>query len=447
MTLVPPDPSLVELAAVLRCLLCGGREFLVAADALTCRSCHRRLDVRDGILHVESPNEDRAVTRERAAVREMDDAPLLRPTDFSLPSLLADTAALRDAFASLPYADGSAFYRENEYFKNVARFAGVFDYVVRHLGCPPGGRVLDVGADLTWSTARLAVRGWRAVGIDINHHLAASQVLRACGPAYAVVNVDMHLPAFGESSFHAATAFNALHHTHRIEELVGTLSRAIQPGGRFGIVEPYWYVEEVRDAFGAAQIEAGINENVYRLEEWHRFFVQAGFELVTFMISHSFNAIYQKRPAGLPPRILTVEEAETELFEGHYRVAFRAPPELTGSVPTGCTIRVPVTIINNARAGWSSEGQIPVFLSYHLYRIDGPNRVVIAYDNARTALPGYVAAGSTADVELPIAVPNAPGEYQADLDLVHEGRCWFAEKGGQVSTITLHARSGSGLAA
>ena len=64
----------------------------------------------------------------------MDAAPLRRPTDFSLASLLADRGPLLDAFASLPYDDGSPYFRENEYFQNVSRFADVFDYAVGQLG-------------------------------------------------------------------------------------------------------------------------------------------------------------------------------------------------------------------------------------------------------------------------------------------------------------------------
>ena len=243
----------------------------------------------------------------------------MRPADFSHAQLLADHGPLLEAFASLPYDDGSAFYRENEYFRNVSRFAAVFDYVLGQVGPPSGGRVLDVGADLTWSTARLAAAGWRAVGIDINQHLAASRALRRRGPAYAVVNMDMHLPAFRDGAFDAITAFNALHHTHRLEALIGTLAAALRPGGRLCVVEPYWYLEPVRQAFGVSQIEAGINENVYRLEEWHRWFVQAGLELETFMIGHSLNAVYVKR-AEVRPRILSLAEAEVELFAATTRL-------------------------------------------------------------------------------------------------------------------------------
>jgi SAM-dependent methyltransferase len=432
------DPILDDLATILRCLGCGRSDFTVSATALACRGCGAAIAVHDGIPHVRTADEDVAITRERAAVQQMEEAPLLRPTDFSLASLLADRGALLDAFASLPYDDGSAFYRENEYFQNVAGFAGVFDYVLTQLGPAGGGRVLDVGADLTWSTARLAARGWRAVGIDINQHLAAARALRRRGPAYGVVNMDMHLPAFRDGAFDAITAFNALHHTHRLEALIATLAAALRPGGRLCVVEPYWYVEAVRQAFGAAQIEAGINENVYRLEEWHRWFVQAGLELETFMISHSLNAIYVKRPAGERPRTLTLAAAEAELFARHYDVAFVAPGELPTTVPAGATFELPVTIVNRGQAGWSSEGQIPVFASYHLYRRDGGARTVAAFDNQRTPLGAYLPPDTSRLLRLKVTAPATPGEYELELDLVHEARCWFAEQGGTPASVRLH---------
>ncbi len=431
------DPVLRDLASILRCLACGATDFAVAPGAFTCRNCSAAVAVRDGIPHVREAAEDIAITREREAVLQMEEAPLVQPTDFSLRSLLADRGALLDAFASLPYDDGSAFFRDNEYFRNVSGFAGVFDYVLGQLDASASGRVLDVGADLTWSTARLAARGWRAVGIDINEHLAASCALRRRGPGYAVVNMDMHLPAFRAEAFDLVTAFNALHHSHRIETLINTLTAALRPGGRFCIVEPYWYVEAVRQVFGASQIEVGINENVYRLEEWHRCFVQAGLELETFMISHSLNAVYVKRPAGATARRLTLVEAEAELFAEHYRVAFQAPAELGGVVPAGATFELPVTVHNRGRAGWSSEGQIPVFASYHLFQLDGATRSVTAFDNARTPLGAYLAPGSSRLVRVRVTAPATPGEYELDLDLVHEARCWFAEYGGSSSTVRL----------
>ncbi|HQZ41177.1 MAG TPA: hypothetical protein PLH72_19310, partial [Vicinamibacterales bacterium] len=117
--------------------------------------------------------------------------------------------------------------------------------------------------------------------------------------------------------------------------------------------------------------------------------------------------------------------------------AFQAPAELGGVVPAGATFELPVTVHNRGRAGWSSEGQIPVFASYHLFQLDGATRSVTAFDNARTPLGAYLAPGSSRLVRVRVTAPATPGEYELDLDLVHEARCWFAEYGGSSSTVRL----------
>jgi len=422
------DPILADLATLLRCLRCGATDYTAAADALGCRRCGAVVPVHDGIPQVRGADEDPAVTRERAAVREMEAAAAGTPGGFSLAALLADDGPLGDAFASLPYDDGSAHFREHDYFRNVASFAAVFDYVMSALGPADGGRVLDVGADLTWSTARLAAAGWRPVGIDINDHLVASRLLRRRGPAYGVVNVDMHLPAFRPGAFDVVTAFNALHHTHRIEALIGTLAGALRPGGRWCVVEPYWFLQEVRQAFGVAQIEAGINENVYRLEEWHRWFVQAGLELETFLIGHAYNAVYRKRTDGTA-RTLSTADAEAELFAGYYRGRLAGPPALPGPVPAGARVEVPIRVTNDSPRAWSSDGQMPVRLSYHLYGRDGATRALVAFEHPRTPLGRFVLPGTTHDIRVPLVMPDTPGHYEFEIDLIHEDRRWFAGQG------------------
>lgn len=431
------DPFVADLATLLRCVRCGGRRWQAAGGGLACEGCGHASALRGRVLYVSGPDEDAAVRREREAVLAIETGDV--PDDvFTLEALLADRGPLRQAFVSLPYGDGTSTFERYEYFRNVRRFAPVFDYVVDRLGVPSGGRVLDVGADLTWSTSRLAARGWRPVGIDINHHLDAADVLRAHGPDYHVVNVDMHLPAFADGAFDGVTAFNALHHTHRLEPLLANLARVVRPGGRIGIVEPYWVFEANRAAFGCDQIEAGINENVYRLEEWHRWLVQAGFELVTYMISHSFNAVYERRT---PARRLSLDEARDELFRDHVAVMLAPPPGLPGAVPAGATIQVPVTIENrSARVGWSGEGQMPALVSYHMLRRGpGGEETMVRFDHARTPLPGFVPPGGRTQVWVPVEVPDVPGDYVAAFDVVYEGQYWWADRGARPGRTLIRA--------
>ena len=432
MTAAAVDPILVDLATLLRCPGCGG-SIAATPSSLTCTTCGREMPVVDGVPQIRDAGEDPAIERERQAVLEIETGapPVLAPgsTEFSLPSLLAGPCPLRTAFMSLPYDDGSAFYRENEYFQNVARFATAFDYVVDRLGLPAGSRVLDIGADLTWSTSRLARRGWRPVGIDINHHLVASKVFLEEGVRFAVANMDMHLPAFTDAVFDGVTAFNALHHTHRLEPLIANIARMLRPGGRLGFVEPYWVHEAQRDSFGKQQIEAGINENVHRLEEWHAVLVGHGFELITCTAGPAFLGIYE-RVSDDRRRQVSLADARDDLFEPFYRseVALVGPAQLR--LGAGQVGAVPVRIRNLSERTWSQWSGVAVRLSYHLLDAgDGPPPARMRqFDNPRTEIDGDLHPGDERVLQLQVYAPSQPGSYEIVIDLLQEGITWFADR-------------------
>lgn len=428
------------LAPLLQCVRCGGRKLAVSTASITCLGCRDVLHVVDGVLQVRTDGEDPAIARERQAVLDLERAGATRPFEFSFDRLLAGAGPLRNAFLSLPYDDGSAFFREDEYFRNVSQFASTFDAVVSRLPLPTGSVVLDVGADLTWSTARLAARGWQAVAIDINHHLVASRVFRDRGLTFAAVNVDMHAPLFADGVLDAVTAFNALHHTHRLDALVENLARTVKPGGYLAFIEPYWVHEHNRATFGESQIEAGINENVYRLEEWHRTFINNGLEPVMATAGRSFHGLYRKGDTPGSRRSLGLDRARDDFFSRGYRGTLSGPTNLI-AVEADTAVEIPIVVGNHSQAGWTSDSQIPVFLSYHLRRIEPSDAEassrLVAFDNPRTALAGTLYPGETAVTPLKVTAPDVPGDYALDVDLVQEGMTWFADRGMTPATVAL----------
>ena len=308
------------LHPLLLCPGCGGMQLVSSPGNrdIHCRRCDTRLAVDAGVVRIERDDEDETVSRERQAVLEIERTST-EAEAFTFEELMADTAELREALLSLPYGNGSRYFEREGYFTNVAKFAPEFDYVVGQLRLPADAVVLDVGADLTWSTARLAARGWRAVATDINHHLPAAAHFRRTGLAYATVNVDMHAPVFGDAVFDAITAFNALHHTHRLDVLAANLARSLKSGGQLGFVEPFCRNEQERQQFGRAQIEAGINENVHLLEEWHDAFRRVGLRRRTCLLTTAFAGIYEKPTEGAPPPLPTVGAAADELLRAVLR--------------------------------------------------------------------------------------------------------------------------------
>ena len=164
-------------------------------------------------------------------------------------------------------------------------------------------------------------------------------------------------------------------------------------------------LEEVRQAFGAAEIEAGINENIYRLEQWHRSFVQAGLELEAHTITHAYNAVYVKNAAGAP-RTISLEQAEAELFDRFYDATLvRRSSRWAGPSPAPDRDAGPrrQRLAGRMEQRWAScpSASAITSISRHAER-----RETVALGNPRASL-GYLWPGRDSDVRIAIAVPEA----------------------------------------
>ena len=169
--------------------------------------------------------------------------------------------------------------------------------------------------------------------------------------------------------------------------------------------------------FGRAQIEAGINEQTYLLHEWHGTLINAGFRLRTTRVGESFAAIYEKAYGGDP-----------DVFAGFYEGRLTVV-DAPGEVDAGSIFPVTISVENRGNAVWTSVSQFPVHASFHLSRRNGDSDVLQSFDNARTPLPSEIGPGQRATIAVTVTAAWEPGEYVAEIDLVHESVRWFASKG------------------
>lgn len=105
------------------------------------------------------------------------------------------------------------------------------------------------------------------------------------------------------------------------------------------------------------------------------------------------------------------------------------PPRLTA----GETITVTITARNAGALTWSWGGGNPFRLGYRYYR----NRRLLPLPpgkDLRSDIPDDVMPGETVVIQARIALPDAPGNYTLEIDLVHEGVTWFKERGATVLT-------------
>ena len=98
-----------------------------------------------------------------------------------------------------------------------------------------------------------------------------------------------------------------------------------------------------------------------------------------------------------------------------------------GVVKAGARGRARVEVENAGAASWRSQPESGVWLAYH-WLDDRGNAIV--WDGIRTELPGTVAPGERVALEFALRGPIPPGRYRLAVDLVDEGRVWFAEIGG-----------------
>jgi hypothetical protein len=97
-----------------------------------------------------------------------------------------------------------------------------------------------------------------------------------------------------------------------------------------------------------------------------------------------------------------------------------------GEVRAGVVGSVAVELENAGTVAWRSTGAEGVQIAYHWLDERG-NPIV--WDGVRTALPRPVAPGERIHAVAEVQGPIPPGRYRFALDLILEGRAWFAEVG------------------
>jgi hypothetical protein len=121
--------------------------------------------------------------------------------------------------------------------------------------------------------------------------------------------------------------------------------------------------------------------------------------------------------------------------------AYRARIEVYDAPQTATTPSVDMAVrgaVTNLSAHqWSSDyGPLRVGNHWH----DRSGKTMLVQDDGRTLLPARLAPGQTFEFELTMKAPMRAGTYRCEIDLVHEGVCWFADRGS--SSVTFPVRVG-----
>ena len=147
------------------------------------------------------------------------------------------------------------------------------------------------------------------------------------------------------------------------------------------------------------------------------------------------------RPGGvalfqLPSK--SIAPLPAALSDGGWRAAITLASERPRELRAGTQQRLSVRVRNRGTATWPADAHIR--LGNHW--TDQSGRVLVM-DDARTELPGDVAAGQEVTVELLVTAPAAVGGVRLELDLVQEGIGWFASRGSKPLRIPVTITPGA----
>jgi hypothetical protein len=82
--------------------------------------------------------------------------------------------------------------------------------------------------------------------------------------------------------------------------------------------------------------------------------------------------------------------------------------------------------MNQSDEIWITEGNKPVYLSYHWLDENGGT---VIFDGFRTPLPWKeIPPGNRVQATVMVEVPKEPGNFILELTLVQEGVTWFEER-------------------
>lgn len=95
--------------------------------------------------------------------------------------------------------------------------------------------------------------------------------------------------------------------------------------------------------------------------------------------------------------------------------------------------RFDVRIKNISRRKWPANGDNPVRLSYHLF---GADNKVVRFEGERISLPYDMDPEQAITLNCPVPIPEKPGAYTLEFDLVQEFVAWFKDKGSSTARVS-----------
>jgi hypothetical protein len=118
-------------------------------------------------------------------------------------------------------------------------------------------------------------------------------------------------------------------------------------------------------------------------------------------------------------------------------VGFEAEADAISGV-AGTVVQVPLRVTNRTRAWFSST--FPYHPVHVAYRVRDAHGTTVVANGHRTRFESALAPGATASLDVAVALPESPGDYEVAITLVQEAFAWFDDLNPEC-TLALPARA------
>jgi SAM-dependent methyltransferase len=369
--------------------------------------------------------------------------------------------AAKDYVAAMRPADAEYLYRK----PFPEPFEELYDVLnlLRTLGAPPGGRVLEVGCGPGWLTEVLL-----CLGYQVDALAPCADMLRIASQRVADFARARRLPDPPPVAFHCATLedcplpdaccdavvfVQSLHHVLDEERCLAQCFRVLKPGGVLGVAgEPVWRPgDRTSEAFWEKEMRLfGAVENPFTKKYLKYLLDRHGFERAVWY--HGVNGLVPAAPGGL-----RVSRALQRRAENLHTVTARKPggrrwtaadrgrrtradiAVLEASCdPATRAARLKVRLTNRGETDWPHSRATLGCVSLALYQrrpfsfgLRSPAREAMP----RARLPRTVPPGDAVVFDAEFLMPE---DYRARpwrLDLVCENLFWFGRRGTRSAVV------------
>lgn len=145
------------------------------------------------------------------------------------------------------------------------------------------------------------------------------------------------------------------------------------------------------------------------------------------------------RPGGLfvfqlPSTRAEARRGPVPMPESAYQASVLAPRAIPGRMEAGSPFHLPLEIVNVSGNVWSQGDAGAIRVGNHW--LDAHAGMVVQ-DDGRAPLPAVLRPGERCSIELDVRAPAQSGKYLLELDVVHEGITWFADRGSRTVRLPI----------